>query len=207
MSLPDVPSWSLDFAKSIMEAVRLKDEETYTHCVRVGQLSRMLAQACGLNEKQQKTVEYSGLFHDVGKIGIPDAILLKPAQLTEDEYTLMKKHPEMSIQILQPLMKLDFYLSLKPGILHHHERYDGRGYPHALEGQSIPLESRMILIVDTFDAMTVTRAYRKGLSVQTAYQELKDFAGRQFDPELVKIFLDVHSRSVALEEGEIRNAA
>jgi HD-GYP domain-containing protein (c-di-GMP phosphodiesterase class II) len=192
MSKTDFPTWSLDVARAIMEAVKVKDEATYSHCVRVSRGSRLLAQAAGLSENEQRVVEFAGLFHDIGKIGVPDAILNKPDRLNPAEYEIMKHHPEMSAQILAPLLGLEFFKSLIPGVLHHHERFDAGGYPKALGGEKIPLEARIILVADTFDAMTETRSYRKGLPVDRVYQELKTHAGRQFDPRLVAIFLAAH---------------
>ncbi|MES2857052.1 MAG: HD-GYP domain-containing protein [Bdellovibrionota bacterium] len=189
-SWTDIPDWTLDAAKAIMETVRVKDQATYEHCVRVSRGVRLLAQAAGLNVIDQKIVEFAGLFHDIGKVGIPDEILLKPARLTDAEFEIMKEHPEKSVQILQPLSHVDFYARLLPGIKYHHERFDGSGYPHEISGEEIPLESRLILVVDTFDAMTADRAYRKGLPPEVARKELNDFAGRQFDPRLVKIFCE-----------------
>lgn len=194
MAWTDIPTWSLDVAKTIMETVRVKDPATYEHCIRVSRGSRLLARAAGLDEHDQKIVEFAGLFHDIGKIGVPDDILLKPAKLTEEEFAVMKSHPEKSVQILMPLAHIEFYKRLLPGVLHHHERYDGRGYPANIEGDAIPLASRMILVADTYDAMTADRAYRRGLAPEVAYKELADFAGRQFDPHLVKIFLEAHPR-------------
>ncbi|HVK62267.1 MAG TPA: HD-GYP domain-containing protein [Bdellovibrionales bacterium] len=177
-----------------METVRVKDVATYEHCIRVSRGVRLLAQAAGLNELDQKVVEFAGLFHDIGKIGVPDEILLKPARLTDAEFAIMKEHPEKSVQILQPLTHVEFYKQMIPGIRYHHERFDGSGYPHEIAGEDIPLESRLILVVDTFDAMTADRAYRKGLPVEVAIQELKDWAGRQFDPQLVKIFCEAQPK-------------
>lgn len=188
----DIPTWSLDVAKTIMETVKVKDVATYEHCIRVSRGSRLLAKAAGLDELEQKIVEFAGLFHDIGKIGIPDEILLKPARLTDEEFHIMKEHPEKSVQILQPLAHIEFYARLLPGVRYHHERFDGAGYPHGVKGEKIPIESRIILVADTYDAMTADRAYRKGLAPEVAYKELMDFAGRQFDPKLVEIFLDAH---------------
>ena len=190
MGKSDIPAWALSASQAIMEMVKVKDLATYEHCVRVSRSSRLLAQAAGLSETEQKIVEFAGLFHDIGKVGIPDSILLKPAKLTSEEFVLMKTHPEKSVQIIQPLANsVEFFSHLVPGVLHHHERYDGNGYPNKVSGESIPLTSRVILIADTFDAMTATRAYRNGLPKEVAYKELSDFAGRQFDPRLVEIFL------------------
>jgi putative nucleotidyltransferase with HDIG domain len=193
-SWTDIPEWTLDASKAIMQTVRIKDVGTYEHCIRVSQGARLLAKAAGLNELDQKIVEFAGLFHDVGKIGVPDEILLKPSRLTDEEFEVMKLHPEKSVEILQPLAHIEFYSRLIPGVRYHHERFDGSGYPHEVAGEEIPLESRLILVVDTFDAMTADRAYRKGLPPSVAMQELKDFAGRQFDPRLVKIFCEAQPK-------------
>jgi HD-GYP domain-containing protein (c-di-GMP phosphodiesterase class II) len=191
----DIPDWTLASARSIMRTVELKDPETASHCVRVGRGSRLLAQAAGLDQYMQKLCEFAGLFHDIGKIGVPDEILFKPAKLTEEEYNRMKEHPELSVEALKPLAEVSpFVRDLLPGVRHHHERFDGRGYPVGKMGDAIPLEARIILIADTFDAMTATRAYRKGLPPEAAYAELELHAGRQFDPRLVKVFLEAQPR-------------
>jgi len=190
VSWTDIPNWSLDLARSIMEAVKLRDEETYYHCVRVSRGSRLLAKSAGLNELDQKIAEFAGLFHDIGKLGIPDGILNKPARLTPEEMEVVKKHPELSVKILEPLSHLDFFYRLIPGVLHHHEWYDGRGYPHEIKGDRIPLSARIVLIADTYDAVTMDRVYRKGRPPEVAFKELKDWAGTQFDPFLVKIYLE-----------------
>mgnify|MGYP003350155424 CR=1 FL=1 len=121
-------------------------------------------------------------------------------KLTADEETIIREHPIKSVEILQPLTRLSFFESLVPGILHHHERMDGCGYPYGLSGDDIPLMARIILIADTYDAMTTTRPYRKGMAQEFAYKELKKFAGRQFDEQLVQVFLRAHSTWGKLEE-------
>ncbi len=196
----DVPEWMVFAAQAIMQTVKAKDVETYWHCLRVGKNSRLLAHAAGLSDYEQKVVEYSGIFHDIGKVGVPDQILLKPGKLTDEEYAVMKDHPEKSAEILQPLMMNQFVLDVIPGVRHHHERIDGRGYGHGLSGDQIPLSARIILIADTFDAMTADRAYRKGLPEEVAHQELLDFSGRQFDAQLVKIFLQAKATWQKQEE-------
>lgn len=155
-------------------------------------MAKLLARAAGLNEFDTRIVEYAGLFHDIGKVGVPDGILLKPAKLTDEEYEIMKSHPVLSVKILEPVSHLEFFAKTIPGVRFHHERFDGRGYPEGVKGEDIPLESRIILVVDTFDAMTWSRPYRKGLPYEVAYKELQDFAGRQFDPKLVEIFNAAH---------------
>jgi putative nucleotidyltransferase with HDIG domain len=189
LSWNDIPDSALKKTQEIMEQVLKKDPETYWHCVRVGRAAKLLAEAVGLNEYETRVIETSGLFHDVGKVGIPSEILLKPAKLTDAEYKVMMSHPELSVEMLKPLFKIQFFKDLEAGVLHHHERIDGKGYPFQLEGDKIPLAARIILVVDTFDAMTADRAYRKGLSPEVALKELQTFAGRQFDEHLVKIFL------------------
>ncbi len=189
LSWNDIPDWVFEVSKSIMQTVNVKDPETFTHCLRVSRNARLLSEAAGLNEYESRVVEFAGLFHDVGKVGVPDEILLKPAKLTDEEFRIMQSHPVKSVQIIEPLTNIEFFRDQVPGILHHHERIDGRGYPYGLTGDRIPLAARIILIVDTIDAMTSTRAYRKGLSLEVACKELQDFSGRQFDPHLVSIYL------------------
>lgn len=203
--LESVPGWIRDLAQTLLAALRERDPYTYGHCRRVARYSRLLAEAAGLNPRTQTLIEYSSMFHDLGKMGIPDTILLKPGRLTDEEEEIMKLHPVKSVEILRPLMGHSFFESLIPGILHHHERVDGLGYPFGLAGEEIPLEARVILIADTYDAMTTTRPYRKGLPIERAYKELTQFSGRQFDPQLVQIFMSAHP-GWALPEEEISEA-
>ncbi len=175
-----------------MQSLKVADPGTYEHCLRVGEYSRRLAQAAGLNEYQQKVAEFSGMFHDVGKVAVPKSIIYKPAKLTEEEMHKMREHPIMSAAIIEPLQNEKFFADLVPGVKHHHERLDGLGYPDKLKGEHIPLIARVILIVDTYDAMAETRAYRKGLPDDVIYAELKRCSGTQFDEALVKVFFDAH---------------
>jgi HD-GYP domain-containing protein (c-di-GMP phosphodiesterase class II) len=186
------PEWIQAVTHALLQALKLRDPYTYGHCRRVGRNARRLAAAAGLNEFEQRTIELSSMFHDLGKLGIPDSILLKPGRLTPEEAALMREHPVKSIEALEPLAHITVFKATLPGIRSHHERMDGAGYPDGLAGHEIPLAARIILIADTFDAMTTTRAYRKGLPIDYAYKELETFSGRQFDPHLVKIFLQAH---------------
>lgn len=186
----NVPSNVYDLAKALMQSLRVVDPLTYHHCCRVGEYSRRLARDAGLDEYQQKVAEFSGLFHDIGKIGVPQLIIHKPGKLDNEEYDIMKKHPELSEQIIQVLSPNPFFRELLAPIRSHHERVDGRGYPDGLVDDQIPLLARVILIVDTYDAMTQNRSYRQGLPVEAVYAELKKYAGTQFDAQLVKIFLE-----------------
>jgi HD-GYP domain-containing protein (c-di-GMP phosphodiesterase class II) len=200
MAREEIPEWAMIIAKTLMAALKERDPYTYGHCRRVAQTARQLAQAAGLSDNQQNIVEYSSLFHDLGKLGIPDAILLKPGRLSENERAIIREHPIKSAEIVTPLTQIPFFRSTLPGIRHHHERIDGMGYPDGVSGENIPLTARIILIADTFDAMTTTRPYRKGMDADVAYKELKQFAGRQFDAQLVNIFVKAHSGFTKIEE-------
>lgn len=188
----DVPEWAYSATRSILEALKKVDPETYHHCVRVGEYSRLLAKAAGLNEYEQKIAEFSGLLHDVGKMGISQEIVHKPGKLDEHEYLTMKNHSVYSEEIVRPLEKHLFFKQVNPCVRAHHERVDGQGYPDKLAGEEIPVISRVILIVDTMDAMGQDRAYRKGLPIERIYNEIKKFAGTQFDASLARIFLESH---------------
>lgn len=192
MAWNDIPDWSYDITKALLESLRLVDPLTYAHCLRVGESSRKLARSLGLNEYEQKVAEFSGIFHDIGKVGITPGVINKPTRLTDEEYLLMKQHPEMSVKLIEPMQNIAFFADLIPGVRHHHERMDGKGYPEGVFGEKIPLFSRIILIADTVDAMSETRPYRKGLPIDVIYAELKRCSGSQFDERLVKVFLESH---------------
>lgn len=176
--------------ESLLTALKERDLYTYSHSQRVAQVARRLAQIAGLNEEHQEIVEYAAMFHDIGKIGIPDPILLKPSRLTLEEQNTMRLHPLKGLKIIQPLSPIPFFKAILAGITCHHERIDGLGYPFGLKGDEIPIDARIILIADTFDAMTTDRPYRKALPTETAFEELQKHAGTQFDRELVKVFIN-----------------
>lgn len=201
MSWKDIPEWAKASTKSILEIVKAKDPYTFFHCCRVGMSSRLLGKACGLNEYQQIVLEYSGLLHDVGKVGIPDSVLFKPAKLTEAEAYMMKMHPIKSLQVIKPLMIVDFFKDVALGVELHHERPDGRGYPYGYSAKDISELVRMVSLVDAFDAMTTTRPYRKAMAAEKAIQEVKQHAGTQFDENVVKVFVD----SQRFMQKEIKN--
>jgi putative nucleotidyltransferase with HDIG domain len=173
--------------RSMLLALDAKDQYTYQHSTRVAYYSLTLGRELSLDENQLYQLEMAGLFHDLGKIGTPDSILNKPTRLNEEEFEIMKLHPVRSGEILEGFK--DFKEVAKI-VRHHHERFDGRGYPNGLKGEDIPIFSRILLIADTFDAMTSSRAYRKGLPYSTAFAELEEFSGSQFDPGLVMLFID-----------------
>jgi HD-GYP domain-containing protein (c-di-GMP phosphodiesterase class II) len=173
-------------ARCILKALDCKDKYTYGHSVRVAHYSLILGGHIGLSEEESYELELSALFHDVGKIGISDNILCKPGKLDATEMEIMKSHPVLSYEILK---EFSYFESVAKNALHHHERYDGLGYPHGLKGVEIPLFSRIILISDTYDAITSSRAYRDGRNHSVAFDELRLFAGKQFDPELTEHFI------------------
>lgn len=192
MAWNDIPDWAEKVMLSLLAALKERDPYTYGHCRRVARNASQLAKAAGLNAYEQKVIEYASIFHDLGKIAIPDSILLKPGRLTAEEQAVIRVHPIKSAEILQPLSLIPFFRDILPGVRHHHERLDGKGYPDRIAGDEIPMSARVILIADTFDAMTTTRPYRRGLPNEMAYKELKQFAGRQFDASLVKTFCEAH---------------
>ncbi len=185
------PEILLESLKAIISSLEEKDSYTHGHSLRVAEYSVLLAEAIGLSEAEIQEVELSALLHDIGKIGIPDNVLMKPARLSKAEFEIMKSHPVRSARILEKITPLK---NLIPGIKFHHERYDGLGYPEGLKGDEIPLYGRIILIADTFDAMTSTRPYRLALDKEVAFAELRSCSGTQFDPKLVEAFISAHSK-------------
>lgn len=188
----EIPDWAYSSTESILASLKAVDPLTFYHCLRVGESARLLARSAGLTEYQQKVAQFSGMLHDVGKMGVDQAIIHKPGKLSDDEYDKMKSHSILSEEIIRPLASHEFFQQVMPAVRGHHERIDGQGYPDKLHGEDIPLISRVILIVDTLDAMSQDRSYRKGLPIDVVYKELRKFAGTQFDLQLVRIFLDSH---------------
>jgi HD-GYP domain-containing protein (c-di-GMP phosphodiesterase class II) len=146
----------------------------------------------GLSEYEQLVAEFSGLLHDIGKMGIDLEVLHKPAKLSDEEYQLVMSHPVLSERILAPLNVHPFFKQIAPAVRGHHERVDGRGYPDKLQGDQIPLMARVVLVVDTLDAMSQERSYRKGMPIDLVYKELERCAGTQFDSKMVKVFVESH---------------
>ncbi|AGH95208.1 HD-GYP domain-containing protein [Pseudobdellovibrio exovorus] len=192
MAWDNIPDWSYDSVRALLEALKSVEPSTYHHCLRVGEYSRKLAESMGLNEYEQKVAEFSGLLHDIGKMGIDRAVLLKPGKLDPQERDIIRNHSILSEQIIKPFSADPFFQQIIPAVRGHHERLDGEGYPDKLIGDEIPLMARIILVVDTYDAMSEDRIYRKGLPDDVIYAELKRCSGSQFDAQLVKIFLSAH---------------
>ncbi len=170
---------------SLANAIDAKSPWTKGHSERVMRVAADIARAMGMSEEDVERVRLGGLLHDIGKIGIMEALLEKPQELDEDEFPPFRLHPEKGVAILAPIAQLRHIL---PAILHHHEHYDGSGYPHGLAGVNIPLDARIIAVADSFDAMVADRPYRKGLSTTEAVRELVRCSGSQFDPEIVDCF-------------------
>jgi putative two-component system response regulator len=176
---------------ALANAVEAKDAMTEHHCQRLAQLASRVALRVGLTIAETDAIAYGALLHDVGKIGVPEHVITKPTALDEDEWTMMRRHPEIGERICAPLAA---FAAFGPIIRHHHERWDGSGYPDALRGEAIPLGARIVALVDSFDAMTHDRTYRRARSVNDALGEIVGLAERQFDPDLVPVLVEEATR-------------
>jgi len=176
---------------ALSNAVDARDPYTAGHSMRVSKISLLISGELKMADEDTQILEYAALFHDIGKIGIPDDILNKKGKLTDDEYKSVKNHPDIGVNILG---EITFLLNALPLIKHHHERFDGKGYPCGIEGEEIPLCSRIIAIADTYDAMTSDRPYRRGFSHSAAVQEILENKGTQFDGMLVDMFMKIEGR-------------
>ena len=197
MILKDLKELFYKTIKSIASALDAKDPYTHGHSLRVTLYSIILARKLEVPENQLEAIETAGLLHDIGKIAIPHAILCKPGKLTDDEFVIMKSHPVNSEKLISSIKRLH---EVSPGVKHHHERWDGRGYPDGLAGENIPFSARVIAIADTYDAMTSTRSYRKALDHDIAIAEIEKCAGAQFDPVLAKKFVEIQDIIKAAKE-------
>ena len=178
----------LDMVQTLRYTVEAKDTYTRGHSDRVSEYSVLIGEKLGLPEDQIKTLRIGGLFHDIGKIGIPDSILLKPDKLSDDEYSQIKNHPSIGAHILG---SAEIFKDIIPIVKHHHERYDGNGYPSRLKGEEIPFIARIAAVADTFDAMTSRRSYRGPIDIEHVKEEIKRCEGTQFDPQIAEVFLDI----------------
>ena len=176
----------LTMACTLVSLVDLRDSYTGGHSTRVADYSRRMALELQLSDRDTETVIMAASLHDIGKIGVPEAVLRKPGKLTEEEFEAIKKHPEFGWMVLRGVEGFEEISLL---LLHHHERLDGRGYPGGLRGEEIPFGARIITVADSFDAMTTNRPYRKAGSTEAAAKELLRCAGTQFDPVVVEAFM------------------
>lgn len=194
----DVERTYVETIMALALAVEAKDPYSAGHSKRVGFYATKLGKALGLDDEHLHVLNDAGVLHDIGKIGIKDDILLKPTPLNPDEAKLMQQHPLIGEAILKPVRSLQRVVTM---VRHHHERFDGGGYPSGLKGEAVPLGARILAVVDTYDAMITDRPYRKRLSIDEAKAELKRHAGSQYDPALVAAWIEI------LDDKEIRLAS
>ncbi|MEW6096053.1 MAG: HD domain-containing phosphohydrolase [bacterium] len=180
--------------KSLTSTIDAKDQYTYGHSDRIGKIALAVADELNLSFKEKEIIYLAGLLHDVGKIGIPEKILHKPESLDEKEYAAIKTHPTISARIIGTIKQME---DVVPSILHHHERFEGGGYPDGLKGEKIPMGGRILAIADAFDAMTSDRPYRKRFDIDHAIAQIKKNSNIQFDPQVVNAFMN------ACEKGKI----
>lgn len=178
----------LESIETLRYTVEAKDAYTRGHSDRVSEFSVLIGKKVNLPNQDLKLLQIGGLFHDIGKLGVPDSILLKESKLTDDEYSEIKNHPSIGAHILSTAT---IFKDIIPIVKHHHERYDGHGYPGQLQGTNIPYLARITAIADSFDAMTSKRTYRDSLPLETVISEFERCKGTQFDPELTDVFLDI----------------
>jgi putative two-component system response regulator len=187
-------------ALALTAAIEARDHETGEHCIQLGTFGERVARLLGLSEQERTTIRIGGYLHDVGKIAVADRILLKPGPLTAEEYAEMQRHAEIGGAIVQTHEAMTQIALI---VRHHHERFDGQGYPDRLAGDDIPLGARIIAVADAFSAMTSTRVYRAAIPVEAAWDELRKNAGSQFDPTIVELF----EKAVNIDELVARQTA
>lgn len=178
----------LDTIGILRQTVEAKDPYTRGHSDRVSEYSVLIGKKLGLDENTLHILKIGGLFHDIGKIGIPDSILLKESKLNDEEYSQIKNHPMIGVHILGGVLLFE---DIIPIVKYHHERFDGRGYPSQLSGTDIPYVARIAAVADTFDAMTSKRSYRNALPIDVVRAEIEKCSGTQFDPDIAKAFLEI----------------
>ncbi len=187
-------SMQASMIRAFNQLLDMKDLNTGFHSTRLAEWAVRVGKELGLDEKCLHDVEIAALLHDIGKMGVPDAILQKPGRLTPDEYALMKKHPEYSwavVRLFPGMSRASLF------VLHHHESYDGKGYPGELKAEEIPIGARIVCVIDSFDAMVSSRPYRKGLPFEEAMRRLILGSGTQFDPEVLNSFMGISQAEMA----------
>ncbi len=174
--------------KALANAIEARDRYTHGHSERVTEYSVRIATVLNLDKSEIEKIRYAALLHDIGKINIREDILNKPDRLTDEEFAIMREHPVYGAKIMEPVAE---FKEMLPYVYHHHERFDGKGYPDGLAGEDIPLASRILAVADSFDAMTSDRPYRKAMSIEDAIEELRSNSGTQFDPCIVNAFIEI----------------
>jgi len=189
----------LQVIQRLGRASEYKDNETGMHVMRMSHYSRIIALAYGYTEKEADNLFHAAPMHDIGKIGIPDSIMLKPGKLTEEEFEIMKKHPEIGAEILgesdSDLIELAKIVSMT-----HHEKWDGTGYPNQLKGTDIPRSGRIVALADVFDALTSVRPYKEAWSVEKAVEFIQEQKGKHFDPEMVDLFIQQLDKVIEIKQ-------
>lgn len=180
---------------AMTKALEARDDETEAHARRVSMYAGHLAVRLGMDAYEIRFLRWGSLLHDIGKIGLPDAILHKPGPLTEEEMQVVKRHPQIGYDILR---NLGFLGQAREIVLAHHEHWDGTGYPKGLQEEEIPLGARIFSVVDAFDAMTSDRPYRKAMSFKEAKKELSRVSGRQIEPKITHIFMNINDEELAI---------
>ena len=197
---------ALSIIYALAATVDAKDSYTYGHSRKVSEYAVAVSEKLKMPQDKVNNIRAASLLHDIGKVGVPDSILNKKEPLTDEEWKPIKGHPKLGVEILRHVMDLANCL---PTILHHHEHYDGSGYPAGLKGEQIPLEARVLSVADAYDAMTSPRPYREQLSMDEAIKELRRCAGTQFDPEIVELFCNTIApakhKSIEAEAGPDRD--
>ncbi|CCO24631.1 HD-GYP domain-containing protein [Maridesulfovibrio hydrothermalis] len=182
------------FAESLGNAIDAKDHCTCSHSEEVAVISQAIGVEMGLSAVKCELLHIAGHLHDIGKIGLPDSILKKSGKLTGEEYEIVKKHPVIGAEIVSPVVSVSGIDKVAGIILHHHERYDGQGYPHGLRGEEIPFGARIIAVADTLSAMASNRPYRDALPFQDIIAEIDACSGSQFDPQVVQAFMEISDK-------------
>jgi len=184
---------------AFVETIEARDPYTKQHSARVSSYAMLIAEANGCMQKEIEALNIAGYLHDIGKIGIPDNILLKPGRLTDDEFEIIKRHPMIGSNIVG---HLGMWAGEQGIIRHHHERYDGKGYPEGLRGEEIPILARILSVADVYDAITTDRSYRAKMQEEKALGIIKESAGTQFDSQIVAVFLNLHKQGKIKSESE-----
>jgi HD-GYP domain-containing protein (c-di-GMP phosphodiesterase class II) len=181
--------------KALAAAIDGKDKYTRGHSERVARVSVAIGKRCGMGEAELETLRISALLHDIGKIAIDDSILKKPAALTDEEFEIMKTHPQKGYKIMSQIPAMKDFL---PGMYMHHEMVNGEGYPQGLKGSEIPLQAKIVSVADSFDAMITNRPYQKGMNLEQALDRIRSFVGTRYDGKVVEALVE------ACREGEVR---